>query len=389
MTLSIVIPARNEMPNLVHSIYSCLHAWEAEGYDWKDIEIIVVDNCSTDIRHANKPGVWGTLTYLCGRSALLNRVVRIAYDPIAGNHSARNIGAKMARGKYVFFSDGHMAYRPGCFTELMKTVDECKGIVHCPIAWMGAYPPPSGAGYAYTIKLGEEIKGTWNNYTLGDGKDWWYIPALGHCSLMVDRKQFLDLHGYPGFNETRSHTRSYGGGEFYLNMKWWMMGKTVAVAPQAIGYHLASERGYSYNHIDYVYNVLAIGYALGMDDWRERAYLNWLRSNNKNAMEHIWEQSAYDMENDRKFIEKHRKKTFNRLIAERPWEKLNDKKFGKHINTLLVYHDTWVNLIHNGIPDKGIPPAPPYVIEQYENSQLQKDLDKFINENLSEFVYRR
>ena len=189
----------------------------------------------------------------------------------------------------------------------------------------------------------------------------------------------MDFGGYPGLHETKSHLRAYGGGEFYLNMKWWMFGSTVAVHPRMIGYHLASSRGYSYDHNDYVANVLAIAYALGMDDWRERAYINWLRKINKTQLDEIMAQNEWEMENERKFIEKRRKFTFNELIAERPWEAMNEKKVGKSVKTLLTFHDTWLPLME----------ANPVAKEAYKNSKYQKGLEEFINEKLSDTVYKR
>lgn len=378
MKLSIIIPARNEFPNIIHTIYSLIHSLEIDGFTEDDYEIIVINNCSTDWTidgyEWQKPGVKGTTSYFMPRGMYWHKVVKMIYDPIAGNHSARNKGAKIARGEYLFFSDAHMAYRPGIFKMLMKAVDESGGIVHCPIAWMGAYPPKaSGVGYGYTLKLGEEFKGTWNNYQLDD-KEWFYIPALGHCSLMVKKDQFLAFGGYPKIH------RTYGGGEIYLNMKWWMFGSSVAVHPQAIGYHLASSRGYTYHHDDYIENVLGCAYALGADEWRERAYINWMRNGRKEVLDSIMARSAIEHESDRKFVNKNKKYSFNDLLKEEPWNKKNKERLGKANGGMLIFHDTWLQLLRK---------SPQYVQDVYDNSQLQKDLEKFINENLSKYVYKR
>lgn len=239
--ISVIVPARNEFPNVVHTFYSIVHALEADGYTYKDFEIIIVNNCSDDWNQPKyeweKPAVRGTTAYMMTRGGFFNRILRVLYDPIAGNHSARNKGAEIARGEYLFFSDAHMSYRPGFFKHMFETIDETGGLFHGVIGWQGAYPPtPHGLGYQYTLKFGEEWKGTWNNYCL-DEKEWFYIPSLGHCSVGVKAKQFEQFGGYPKIH------RTYGGGELYMDMKWWMLGSTVAVHPQAIGYHLASSRG--------------------------------------------------------------------------------------------------------------------------------------------------
>lgn len=379
LTLSVVIPARNEFPNVVHTMYSIWHAWEADGFNPDDMEIIIVDNCTKwakDGTSYEKPAEKGTTTYAMPRGGFWARKFRVLYDPIAGNHSARNKGAEIARGKYVFFSDGHMAYRPGFFKHMMKATEESGGIVHAPIAWMGAYPPEykngetHGIGYQYTIKLGEEIKGTWAKRCL-TRDDWFYIPALGHCSLMVNRKQFLEFGGYPKIH------RSYGGGEFYLNMKWWMFGSSVAVEPRAIGYHLSAPRGYTWYHDDYIENVLGMAYALGMDDWRERAYLNWLRKGRKEKLDEIMKRNEVEHKKDRKFIEKKRKHTFNELLLDGPkWERLNIEKFGKSNCGLQIFHPSWLELMKSSPAEKEYP------------GKYQEELNKFIVENFWENVYK-
>lgn len=369
--LSVIFPARNEFPNLVHSIYSVLHAWEADGYDPDALEIIVVDNCSNDDLEPSKRGTAGTTSYLEGRSLYYNARMKILRDPIAGNHSARNKGAEIARGKYLFFSDAHMAYRPGFFREMIRTIDESDGLFHGGIAWMGAYPPAIGAvGFSYTIKLGEEWKGTWNPYYLTD--DWWAIPSQGHCSVGVKRDQFMKFGGYP-----KTH-RTYGGGEFYIDMKWWMLGSKVVMNPKCIGYHLSSGRGYSYHHDNYVENVLGASYALECDDWRERTYINQLRKGKKHVLDAMMARNEVEYKTDRQFIAKHKVKTFNDLLVERPWDKFNEEKHGKSNGAMTIFHYTWMQLLLQS----------PQALDAYRNSKHQKGLEKFIEDNLEEYIYQ-
>ena len=371
--ISVVIPARNEFPQIVFTIYSIIADLES-FLTPQDFEIIVCVNCNNDWYNIEKDrrGTQGTIDYLLGRSIYFNRILKVIYDPIAGNHSTRNKGAKMARGKYLFFSDAHMAYAPGFFKRMIRAIDETDGIVHGAIGWLGGYPPKDqDFGYQYTMKLGEEIKGTWANYKLCD--DYFYIPLQGHCCLGVKRDQFLKFGGYPEFH------RCYGGGEFYLDLKWWMFGSKVSVDPQAKAYHLCSGRGYSYNYNDYISNVLAIGWAMGMDDWAERSYINWCRKGNLEEMKRLWERAKKETQKDRAFIHKYRVKTFNELLVERPWDKLNDERYGKHNSSMLIFHESWLENFIKGTPAE----------ELYNNSETQKQLEKFINENLSDYVYKR
>ena len=377
LLLSVIIPARQEFPNIVHTFHAIMNCIEADGIDPKEVEIIIVNNTSEPWNDPKfdwtKPGDRGTVEYLMPRGGYWSRTLRVLYDPIAGNHSARNKGAKMARGKYLFFSDAHMSYKPGFFKLMLETIEKTKGMFHGSIAWMGAYPPhDSAVGTQYTIKLGEEIKGTWANYRPWNDK-FFYIFGLGHCSVGVERKQFLEFGGYPDVH------RTYGGGEFFVDALWWMMGSNVSTHPNAIGYHLASSRGYSYNHDDYIENVLGIASALGMDDWRERTYINYLRRGRKEVMDKIMERSEREHTPRREKVLSEVKKSFNDLLIERPWDKLNMEVGGAKNSSLLIFHNTWLALLKK---DGGV------ALEAYKNSKYQKDLEKFILENLKSNVYK-
>ena len=377
LLLSVIIPARNEFPNIVHTYHSIMNCIEADGIDPREVEVIIVNNTSepwNDPKYDwTKPGDRGTVEYLMPRGGYWSRNLRVMYDPIAGNHSARNKGAKIARGKYLFISDAHMSYKPGFFKIMLKTIDETGGLFHGSIAWMGAYPPhDGGVGTQYTIKLGEEIKGTWANYRPWNG-DWFYIFGLGHCSVGVRRGQFLAFGGYPDVH------RTYGGGEFFVDALWWMMGSSVATHPDAIGYHLASSRGYSYNHDDYIENVLGMSYALGMDDWRERTYINYLRRGRKEVLDKIMERNEKEYAERRDRVLAERKFSFNEILIDRPWDKLNYQKGGTSNSSLLIFHQTWLDLL---LKDGG------QALDYYKKSKYQKGLEDFILSNLKAHVYK-
>ena len=367
--LSVIIPARNEFPNVVHTVHNILAIWEADGFNIKDLEIIIVDNCSTDTE-LDRPATRGTTTYLEARGLYHSRILRILRDPIAGNHSARNKGAAMARGKYLFFSDAHMSYAPGTFKYLIETTEKYGGMVHAAIAWMGAYR--HGIGYQYTIKLGDEIRGTWANYQVSDQP--FYISSLGHCSVMISRKEFWSdkCPRYPVYH------RTYGGGEFFWNWGMWMTGSTVMVDPRAVGHHLAAGRGYTYHSDDLKHNVFNCAYALGMDDWLERNYIDWLRRGRKEVLDRMMAEAKKEMAETRIRIERHRVMTFNEMLVRKPWDEMNMKLHGRKNSSMLIYHDSWLPSL-NRTPAK----------EVYENSPTQKELEKFINENLSQYVYKR
>lgn len=368
MKVSVVISARNEFPNIVHTVHSILNDLET-FLQPNDYEILIVDNCSDDSDPRHR-AISGTVDFLRSRGMYSNRVLKIIYDPIAGNVSARNKGVAVAQGEYVFFSDAHMSYGIGTFKRLMQTIDESGGIVHPAVAWMGSYPPSKG--YQYSWKLGEEFKGTWNNYLVGKGDDWFYVPAMGHCCLGMKREQFLKFRGYPDF------LRCYGGGEVFLDSKWWMMGSSVVTEPRVSVYHLSASRGYSYVHDDYIHNVFHSALVLGADAWAERTYLNYLRKNRKEVLDRMWKEAWKEAQPQRDFLMENSVMRFDDMLVRRPWDEMNMKKFGGSNSGMLIYHWTELELLKQSSTAK----------VAYLESKLQQGLGEFIEKNLSGNVYR-
>lgn len=372
LKLSIIIPARTEFPNIVHTIYSMVHCLDADGFKDNEWEIIIVDNVSEDNHYYPQRATKGTTSYIMPRGMFWSRQLRVLYDPIAGNHSARNKGAKIARGEYLYFSDAHMAFRPGFFKSMIQTCKDTGGLVHGSVQWMGAYPPKdSSMGYGYTFKLGEEWKMTWNNYKVADTP--FAVAGQGHWGVMVKRDQFLDFGGYPDVH------RTYGGGEVFVDCLWWMLGSSVVTDPNAVGYHLSAGRGYTYHHDDYIHNIFNCGHALGADDWIERAYINYLRRGRKEVLDKMMAEAKVEMAKRRATIDKRKKMTFNELIVNKPWDQWNQRVHGKTNSSMLVYHWSWLDLLKD---------SPDYVKEAYRNSVYQKGLAEFIEKELSTVIYK-
>lgn len=101
--LSIIIPVRNS-PSYLRA---CLKSLQASTF--KNYEIIVVDDASTDQTSevATEMGV---------------RLLRLKRQ--AGPAGARNRGAEIARGDYLFFLDADVCVHPETVKEIVKTFDQ-------------------------------------------------------------------------------------------------------------------------------------------------------------------------------------------------------------------------------------------------------------------------
>ena len=360
MVLSIIISARNEFPQIVFTIQSIINDLETflSPADW---EVIVVSNCSDDEK---------TWRFVAERGLHYHRNVRFILDPIAGNVTSRNKGVAIARGEYVVFSDAHMSYPFGTFKRMLETMKESGGIVHGTVQWLGGYHP-SQPSVQYSLKIGEKLWGTWNN-AIVKSDDWFYVPCSGHCFLGVNRQQFIDFGGY------NDYFRCYGGGELYLALKWWMLGSSVVVDPRIMSYHLSAGRGYSYHQDDLIHNMMLLGHSLKADALGERVYIRYMDKAgvNRTHLDSLYEQAQKEATANRDFLATRSATELYDVLIDRPWDRLNDQRHGRHQSYLAIYQDTWLSSLGN------------VARQYYDNSKLQQELDRIIRNDLSEFVYR-
>ncbi len=367
--VSVIISERDEGHNNAFTIQSIVNDLETflSPDEW---EIILVENCTKD------DSSW---RFLAERGMYYHRNVRILHDPIAGNVTARNKGVKIAKGKWVFFSDAHMSYKIGSFKAMIETLKTYGGIVHPAVQWLGGYFP-SDPSYQYTIKLGEKVWGTWNRCMVSATLPF-YIPVCGHCCLGVNRQEFLALGGY------NNYFRCYGGGELYLDLKWWMLGKSVMSVPTAVGYHLSAGRGYSFKQDDLIHNMMLMSLALGAPAMAERIYIRYLNKKgvDKSKLDRMFadakKESSLDsavrlVKEGSQFPEGSRTRSFYDVICERPWDSLNLKLHGVKASLIGVYDSSWTGELEGD------------ALAMFNASPLQVELGKLIRERLAEYVYK-
>ena len=157
----------------------------------------------------------------------------------------------------------------------------------------------------------------------------------GHCCLGMLREQFNKFHGY------NDYFRVYGGGETYLDLKWWMFGSTSVTVPKALVYHLSAGRGYSYRMDDLIHNMALSAYLIGGMKWWERILITYLNKphSDKKIVHRLCDEGLIEGKEDRKFIEENTKFTFPKVLEEMPWDKMNDKKFGHHLSGMIIFED--------------------------------------------------
>lgn len=361
--ISIIISARNEMPNLPHTINSLM--LDMEGSSIKKYEFIVADNGSTDDTtrfftyawanaYAKRSGTQFKKELGYRRRGLVTEGrLRFCHDPVFSNVGARHKAVPYARYENIIFADGHISVKHGTIKSVIETLDKHGGIVHVPVAWTGAsYDKPS-AGTQYTYKIGEKIWGTWTRYMIADTP--FFIPLSGHCFFAVKKKEYLDFGGYD------THQQIYGGGENYLDTLYWMLGSNVMCDPGGLVFHLSAGRGYAYNADSLIHNMILTAYTLGGMKWAERIYITYLNKKgvDKQFLKEIFDSAIKHGQEKRDFIASRQKMTIDELLcigkendcdghcyknqahSMRIWDKKNEELHGKHLSFVVVY-DEWL-----------------------------------------------
>jgi glycosyltransferase involved in cell wall biosynthesis len=374
--VSFVISARNEHPNQCHTIHSILNDCEASGIK---PEIILVDNASQDktsefFMYAKSNDTPSGYT-VSRRGMLYNGTLKVMYDPICGNVSARDKGVEYATGKYLFFSDAHISVKPGTIKAMIEAVDGSGGIVHPRIEWMGAFP--GVGGFQYSLKIGEKFWGTWNRLAVSMD-DWFYIPMSGHCFMAMDREKYIDFGGY------NRNFRVYGGGEPYLDLLFWRLGACSVCQPKALVYHLSAGRGYSYHYDDLIHNMSLAAYTVGGMKWAERILITYLNKPGA-GRDTVWKlynealtegKPDYDRINARAkykfeelvyhqgFCSGEKCKRSRKAAVSHPmsiWDVKNEEKFSRHLSALAIFED-WTTRLTN-----------PEALDIFNKSEYQKE----------------
>lgn len=101
--VSVVVTTRNEEKN----IHRCLESIKKQAYPRDKIEVIVVDNGSSD-----------------GTKKIALEYTKKIYDKGPERSAQRNYGARMSAGKYYMFLDADMILSPGVIKESVNTLEK-------------------------------------------------------------------------------------------------------------------------------------------------------------------------------------------------------------------------------------------------------------------------
>ncbi len=152
--VSVIVTTRNEGSH----IRNCLESVKKQNYPQNKIEIIVVDNHSTD----------RTLT-------IANKFTHKVYNKGPERSSQRNFGVKQATGKYILYLDADMMLSPNVIKEC---VDKCESS-----EYIALYIPERVIGKGLWIKV-RDFERSFYNGTCID------------CVRFVRKDKFWEIGGF-------------------------------------------------------------------------------------------------------------------------------------------------------------------------------------------------
>ncbi len=191
-----------------HLLEECLES--LKNTDYKNYEIIIIDNNSND----------GSVEFL---NKNYPTVKMITLNKNYGFAEPNNIGAKVAKGKYLVFLNNDTKVTPNWLDELVKTLESDKTIVmgQSLLLFQDGSVDSSGdfvdsLGMAYSKRdIPEKMR---------------YILSPRAACMIVRKDAFLDLGGFD-----ESYFASFEDVE--LGWKAWLWGFKVMVNPKSIVYH--------------------------------------------------------------------------------------------------------------------------------------------------------
>lgn len=305
--LSIIFPIRNEFPQATWTVYSLIN----DVPEGEDFEVILAANGSDE-----KNLKW--LEWFQKGKLAKRGLLRVVSREQPGLWESLRMGFEAARGDLVCWGCGHISVRHGSIPAMMELVKKEKGIVHSPMLWMGDY---SEDNKWKCMQYKDPIYRGWSFQRLRDTP--YTVCSSGGGLSMVDRREWFNFGGGVESNMTLT-----GGGETFMDMKWWLMGSKIWVHPEALYYHWAYEREWhrdkyekediGWNNKHFRNQIIAL-YCIGGEKWVERIFGDKIKQ--YKLYSDYYEEIKEKCKPEREFILKHQVYDgLDGLFKAEPWE---------------------------------------------------------------------
>ncbi|AGK97890.1 glycosyltransferase family 2 protein [Clostridium pasteurianum] len=229
---SVIIPCKNEINNLKMTLDSIKASKNKTIY-----EIIVVDDESED----------NSVEFLKLQKNVYNNIVLIESKNL-GCAGAKNAGAEIAKGGYLFFIDAHVKVTDYWLDNLINTMKNNRADLVAPCICNMKNVTEKGYGENWT----ENLKLKW---ILKKPEDITEIPIACGCAFGIKKDVFENVNGFDHFFQV------WGREDEEICLKLWLYGYRVVVNPFVKIEHLFRKKfPYEMMSVNVTYNTLCMTY---------------------------------------------------------------------------------------------------------------------------------
>jgi glycosyltransferase involved in cell wall biosynthesis len=288
-------------------------------------EIVIVDNSDPDLWQLLSTPNPSPLAW----HYIKEEKVRLFRQDTPSLFVARMTAIREARGKYVFNVDSHNLMGLNTLPDLANFLDNSNskvGLAYCPIGWCGQHE----------LNARHEMRTDQDTIYAGWGKQYYEPTKIcwNFGSWMTRKDWFLETHGGYGFFE--KHKMAWGGGEFYVSLKTWLLGYENWAVPTDPIYHIGPFSQALHDRTNYKYRlygndgkekrgigILASFYALAGDDGKEFAKEAeaGFKKHHGLTVEADWARAKELAKEDWEWMQKHQVRTLREFWENRVWEK--------------------------------------------------------------------
>jgi glycosyltransferase involved in cell wall biosynthesis len=316
LKLSVCIPNRNDTVMLGVTIRSVLSALEGI-----ESEIVIVDNSDHDIwqliKTPNKSPI--PLTYVQSEK------IKLIRQDCPSLYAARQRAIDEASGEYIINIDSHTLIGRNTFRDSVEFMDSNKiGFGFFPVSHMSQ--PEIFAKHDIKPNTQGGVFGPWGRLYKEPTKICWGF------GWRIGRKDWYEkINGYSFF---ALEQLAWGGGEFYVPIKSWLMGGECWAIPTDPVVHIGPysdlcERltGYKYRLYGNSGNhgvgtgIIAAMYALGGESAYDEAKRTELvvKKNHGMNVDAVWPKARKLAEHDYEWLEEKQEMSFTDFLQTKPW----------------------------------------------------------------------
>lgn len=226
---SIIVSCRNEVNTLKKTIDSMM------GFKSNlSFEIIIVDDGSTD----------GSCDFITEHKY---KNVMTVFSECIGVSASRNLGARLSKGKYLFFCDAHISVCDYWIDKLIKTMEEKEaGAIIPAIKNMEGEDKGFGGTWNYNLNF------IWLNEPEKNGSE---VPLAPGCTIGIKKDVFQAIGGFD------EYLKIYGVEDQEISLKLWLFGYKIVIDKFVEINHLFKvNNSYNFTYADLIYNYLCMAY---------------------------------------------------------------------------------------------------------------------------------